>query len=76
LVEDQINEINEPVKQSTNIKNNSNLSTTTKLPTKMFRFKRIKSLNDLIDQFKRSETESIDYGTILYVGKKEEKKLK
>ena len=54
MVEDQINEINEPVKQSTNIKNNSNLSTTTKLPTKMFRFKRIKSLNDLIDQFKRS----------------------
>jgi hypothetical protein len=75
LVEDQINEINEPVKQSIDIKNNSNLSTiTTKLPTKMFRFKRIKSLNDLIDQFKRSETESIDYGTILYVGKKEEKK--
>ena len=58
------------------MKNNSNLSTTakTKLPTKMFRFKRIKSINDLIDQFKRSETESIDYGTILYVGKREEKK--
>jgi len=65
LVEDQINEINEPVTQ----KDNKNLTgASTKTPTKMFRLKRIKSINDLIDQFRRSEAESVDYGTILYVG--------
>lgn len=78
LVEDEINEQPEQPENSVSdfIKSNEEISNTNLLDRKLspflkkiYRLKRVKNLNDFISQFRRDQDE-IDYGTILYVGKR------